>query len=419
MPRPSIRQRTTSPDRPSVICTLACVMVACAALGGCDRKPQAGARQATPAEPVEVRVKPVVTVPTERFLELTGTLFGQEEVTVAAKVPGRIVEISADLGDAVSHGGKLAQVDTTDYVLAVEESRSAWLASLAKLGLTDLPQGDVNLSSLPVVARAEAQAANAQAKLERARKLYDRVPPLISEQEFADIQTQSEVAKTEVQGEQINARAQLADARVRGAALALAGQRLADATVIAPAELPMRYRVAARRVSVGEYVLAGTPLFRLVATDRVKFRGSVPERFAGQIAVDAPARLQAEGYAQPFDARVVRISPAVDATSRAFEIEIGADNPDGRLKPGGFLRARVRTHIDQGARFVPATALSQSTGIHRVYAVRNGQIAELKVRTGETSGELIEVLDLPADVASVIDPARRGLVSGAPARVIE
>lgn len=399
---------------------LAVLFAVCAAQPGCGSDPASGSpRRPAEPQPIDVRLVSVATLPAERYLELTGTLFGQEEVTVAAKVPGRIVEIYADLGDTVASGGRLAQVETTDYLLAVGEARSAWLAALARLGLTELPDGEIDLTALPVVARAKAQAANAVARLERARKLYDRSPPLISEQEFADIQTQSEVAKTEVQGEEISARAQLADARVRGAALALAQQRLADAGVIAPAELPLRYRVAARRVSVGEYVSAGTPLFRLVAVDRVKFRGSVPERFAGQITSGALASLQAEGYPKPFEARVVRISPAVDPTSRAFEIEIEADNPEQRLKPGGFLRARVRTHIDEQARYVPSSALSQFAGVQRLFAVRNAKVVELKVRTGEPRGDLIEVLDLPGDVSAVIDEPRRGVGPGTPVRVVE
>lgn len=400
-------------------CLLA-VVAPWAVQSGCNRQPApptASPGRSAQTEPIEVRVKPVQTLPVERFLELTGTLFGQEEVTVAAKVPGRIVEVNADLGDAVAHGGRLAQVETIDYGLAVGEARSAWLAALAKLGLRELPEGEINLSSLPVVARAEAQAANSLARLERARKLYERSPPLISDQEFADIQTQSEVARTDLRGEEINAQAQLADARVRQAALALAEKRLADASVIAPAELTMQYRVAVRMVSVGEYVSAGTPLFRLVAVERVKFRGSVPERFAGQIIVGAPAFLQSEAYPQPFEARVVRISPAVDPTSRAFEIEIEADNTDGRLKPGGFLRARVRTHTEENAKFVPTSAVSQFAGVQRLFTVRDGKVIELKVRTGETRGELIEAFELPPTVEFVIDQPRRGLAQGMPAGI--
>ncbi len=89
-------------------------------------------RRTAGAGPIDVRLRPVTTLPAERFLDLTGTLFGQEEVTVAAKVPGRIVEIYAGVGDAVLHGGKLAQVETTDYVLASGEARSACLANVPK-----------------------------------------------------------------------------------------------------------------------------------------------------------------------------------------------------------------------------------------------------------------------------------------------
>ena len=56
--------------------------------------------------PIEVRLGRVSTIPVERHLDLTGTLYGQEEVTVAAKVSGRIAAIHADLGDVVERGGE-------------------------------------------------------------------------------------------------------------------------------------------------------------------------------------------------------------------------------------------------------------------------------------------------------------------------
>lgn len=393
-------------------------LIAAAVLGGC--KPATGGaaasqRAAPPA--VEVQLETVQTRPTDRYLELTGTLFGQEDVTVSAKVAGRVVALAADLGDTVDHGQTLAQIDRTDYQLAVQETRSSLLAALARLGLTEMPSSEVDLGSLPVVAKAEAEAANALARLTRARKLFERQPPLMSEQEFADIQTQSDVARTEAQSQRINAQAQLAEAGVRRASLSLAEQRLADATVIAPIELPLRYRVAARFVSVGEYVAPATPLYRLVATERVKFRGSVPERFAGQIAVDAPAQLHVDAYTQPFAARVARVSPAVDPTTRAFEIEIDAANADGRLKPGGFLRARVRAGVDNDARYVPIAAVGQFTGVQRLFSLREGKLVEHKVRTGDRSGEWIEVLDLPPAVTAVVSPLPKSAAPGAPAKI--
>ena len=52
-----------------------------------------------------------------RFTQVTGTLFGDEETTIAAKVEGRVVEVLKDLGDVAMPGDPLVRVDPTDYEL--------------------------------------------------------------------------------------------------------------------------------------------------------------------------------------------------------------------------------------------------------------------------------------------------------------
>jgi membrane fusion protein (multidrug efflux system) len=283
---------------------------------------------------------------------------------------------------------------------------------LANVGLEQLPQGQPNLDSLPVVVRAQAQEANAKARLERARKLYERQPPLISEQDYADIQTQHEVAKTNVASERLNAKSLLAEVFVANASLRKAEQRLKDASIVAPIGKDLQYRVANRRVSVGEVVSVGQPLFRLVASDRVKFRGQVPERFVREVRIGAAAHLSIDGHADPVAATVSRIAPAVDALTRTFEIEIEAANADGSLKPGSFVRAKLNSGRDESARFVPASSVVEFAGVQRLLGARDGKVVEWRVRVGDRENELVEVFGLPAGIDAVIDKPARGLAAG-------
>ncbi len=368
--------------------------------------------------PKDVTLTPVITRAAERTIEITGTLYGEEDVTIAAEVAGRVVAVHADLGDTIDHGGDLAQIDTTDYVLAVDEARASLLAALARVGLIELPAGDIDLTTLPVVARAAAEARNAGARLERARKLYERTPPLISEQDFADIQTQHEVALTNVESERLNARSLLAEARVRQSALAQTQQRVTDARVIAPLEKTIQYRVASRLISVGEVVSEGQALFRIVASDRVKFRGSVPERFSNQIKVGAQVDLIVDGLNDTFDARVARIAPTVDIATRTFEVEVEAENPKGLLKPGGFVRARVTSRTDEMTKFAAQSAVVQFAGVQRVFSVRNGVLVEHRVRVGDIQNGRVELLGVPDGVDAVVDNPTQGTVPGTAVRML-
>ncbi len=385
-------------------------VLGCASLEACQKK---AAHSSVQAEPQTVTLVPVEVRDVDRYVEVTGTLYGEEEVTIAAEVPGRVVAIHADLGDAVASGTPLAQIDRTDYELAVQERRAAWLASLAKLGLTEFPSGEVDLATLPSVARAEAEASNARARLERARQLHERTPPLISDQDYADIQTQYDVAFTGTAVERLSAQSLLAEARVQASGLRIAEQRLADTTAAAPRERQLTYRVAARRVSVGEVVAEGQPLFRLVASDRVKFRGLAPERYTGQVLVGARVMLFTESSPEPFVAQVARVSPAVDIATRSFEVEVEAENRDSRMKPGGFVRARIVVGSKAGARFVPASAVVQFAGVQRVFSVKDGKAVEHRVTLGAADNGRREVLDGLPDVGSVVDQPR-AMTAGTP-----
>lgn len=353
----------------------------CIALIGCERAPAAAASpRSVDAKPITLT--PIVTREAVRQVIVTGTIFGEQDVLVSAKVPGRVREVLADLGDVTDAGATLARIDQTDYTLAVGEQRAALSASLAKVGLPELPEGTIDLAQLPEVARATAEEANARSRLDRARLLYERTPPLISEQDFADIRTQFQVAATTAAVARLNADAQIADARVRASALRTAEQRLADTTITAPRELPLRYRVAERRVSVGELVTQGQALFRLVATDRVKFRGRVPERYAGRVSPGARTSLRIDAIPEPVLASVTRVAPAVDVESRSFEVEIEADNASGALKPGSFAHASIDLGAEAGVRFVPDEAVVTFAGVSRVYSVREGKAVEHRVTLG-------------------------------------
>ncbi len=371
-------------------------------LSGCG---QSGAPVAarSDAPPREVRVVPVERRPIELMVEVTGTLYGEEEIEVSAEVSGRLSAIHADLGDTVPHGGLLARISPTDFELSVSEQEAALKAALAKVGLDALPSEIFEVDSLPVVERAIAQESNAQARLERARRLYDRDPPLISEQDFADIRTQYEVASTSAAVERLNARSLLADARVRASQLRIAQERLADTRIIAPNERQLTYRVAARLASVGEVVTEGRPLYRLVASDRVKFRGQVPERFASQVRAGARAWLVVEGFADRFEAVVARVAPAVDVPSRSFAVEIEAENEGARLKPGSFGRAVIVTGIDQDARFVPDSAVVRFAGVQRVFSVKEGKAVEHRITAGQAINGVTQVLSPLDGVDAVID----------------
>lgn len=368
--------------------------------------------------PTPVSVAPITRMALDRTIEVTGSLFADEDVLVSSKIEGNIEIIEKDLGDAVRPGEMLARIDASDYQLTLERQRAVAAAALAKLGLTELPPDSFDTSKLPTVAKAQAEAGNAQSRLDRATQLFEQSPPLIAEQDYADLQTAYEIATNQASVEQLNAQATLAEARAEVAAIAIAERSIKDAVIAAPVN-PLRpdmaYQVAERRISVGEFVRPGDVLFRLVASDTIKFRAGVPDRF-GALVKEGQRVTVSLGEGLERTGHVSRISPAVDAASRTFVVEVVLDNRDQVLKPGAFAKGRIVVRTDENVAMAPEDAVVSFAGVHRVFSVRNGKAFEHRVRLGDRRDGLVELVGGFLADEVVVDGAA-GLTQDAPVTI--
>ncbi len=369
-----------------------------ASAGGSVASSSPGAERA----PIVVEVVSPTRQPIMRRVRATGTLEADEQTTVAAKVSGRVVEIFRDLGDTVAPATPLVRLDPTDYELARDERARAIEQTLAKLGLTQLTEKGFSVDSLPSVERARLQAANAKGRYDRGRQLAERTPPLISEQDFADLRTTWEVAESDLRLERLTAESTLAEARQLHSQLRIAEQQLADTLHVAPEasmtvaslgsiESPQGYEVAERMVSVGDFVQIGAPLLRLVDTDPIKLRAQIQERRIGAVQLGQRVSVRVEAYPEPFIGRVARLSPTVDPATRTFQAEVTLPNADGRLRPGSFAVAMVDIGEEE-VLTLPASTIITFAGVTKVVVVREGKAAERVVELGERHDQFVEVV---------------------------
>jgi len=373
-------------------------------LAGCGGSKQNNATaNEDPAVPVVL--ERVSVEPVQRGGRGGGTLFGDDQATISSKVAGRITAIYKDVGDRAEPGEPLAQVDREDFVLARQQKELAVREVLSRLGLTELPPEDFDVRKLPTVERTRLEADNAKAKYERGRQLHEQNPPLMSDQDFADLQTAWEVARSNYDVEILTARALISQARTRQAESAIAQQQLDDTVIRAPGivaatavpaqptnsvERPV-YAVTDRYISVGELVTQGKQAFHVVKDDPIKLRAAVPERFIGEVQVGQKTSLQVEAYAERFTGAVSRINPAVDSANRTFEVEIVVANASHRLRPGSFAKGFIETHLDKKVVFAPIEAVLSFAGVNKVFTVKDNKAVEAMVTLGERKGNLVEI----------------------------
>lgn len=222
-------------NRVGAACRLSiAVAIVLTLVAGCRKADANSGRGRSSSGPIPVTVARLEGRGDPASVVCVGSLGGDEETVISAKVAGRVSDVQADIGDRVMPGESLVQLDPTDYNLIVVQKELAVREALSKLNLQDFPSLGFDAQEVPTVQKARLQAENASGKLARGKQLHDQDPPLLSDQDFADLKTAADVADGAYQVELLNAQALLAKAHSRQADLALARQQLTDATVLVP-----------------------------------------------------------------------------------------------------------------------------------------------------------------------------------------
>lgn len=326
-------------------------------------------------------------VPMEDDVAIAGSLAAQDEVGIKSKVAGRLASIAVDLGSVVKRDQPIAQIEQVDYKLRVDQALALLAQAKASLGLAaDDERGDISVDDATGVRQARATLDETRANYERARQLLER--RLIGRAEFDTSQASFARAESEVQRAREDVFQRLAVLKQRKAELALVRQQLADTTIRSPLDGIVQQRTA----SAGEFLAQGADVVRVVRIDPLRLRVEVPERDAARIAVGQLVSLRIDESPHVYTGRVARLSPVLNQQSRTLVVEAEIPNP-GELKPGSFARARIV--LAQGAPVVavPKNALVVFAGIEKVITVQDGHAVERPIKTGRTSGELVEVLE--------------------------
>jgi RND family efflux transporter MFP subunit len=348
-------------------------------------KPQAPAAS-PPAR--EVRVVPAAERALPRTVAATGTLAAEDQVTLSAKVAGRVDSIDIDLGTRIRQGQPLARLDQTDFKLRVDQAEAALQQARARLGLSPAGKDEkVDPEQTAIVRQARAVLDEARLTRDRSVKLLEQ--QLIARSQLDTAEANLQVADGRYQDALEEVRNRQAVLAQRRSELDLARQQLTDTVVLAPIDGAVSQRLTSR----GEYLAVGAPMATLVRIHPLRLRVSVPEREASAVKVGQVVRLAIEGDPTVYSGRVVRLAPIVQELNRTLTVEAEIPNERGLLRAGAFARAEIVTEAAQPIITVPTSSLIVFAGVEKVLVVRSGKTAEVRVQTGRRLGESIEIVD--------------------------
>ncbi|MBI3464985.1 MAG: efflux RND transporter periplasmic adaptor subunit [Planctomycetes bacterium] len=378
------------------------LLIVCAA--GCQQHAlsEQVAEQAV-AQPRPVHVTTAALRDWPSVVRVQGSLLGDEQATIGAKVAGRVREVKVDLGAAVQEGQVLALLDSEDFDLRVQQAEGQLTQVRASLGLKpEDPDSKLDPLKSPPVMQEIALLEETRLSVERARQLSRQNVITVAELDTAE--AAFHVAEARFAAALNGVQEKIALLAMRRAELAMARQLQADAVIVSP----FAGVVQERHVAPGVYLNVGQPVMTLVRTDPLRFRVGVPEREAIRIRHEQTVQIVIEGEPKPYTARVSRISPALDMSSRSLVIEADLSNPDGHLRCGLFAEGEILVGQDERTLAVPARAITEFAGVEKVWVVEDGKAREQQVDTRRRTADWVEIVGGLAPGAQIVSEADEG-----------
>ena len=368
-----------------------CLGLLAAALftAGCAQDKSKTTAAAAPGKAIPVEAAVVELRSAQRLLEVTGTLQPYDRVTLSSELDGRIGRVLVDLGDTVTPGQLLGEIDPEEFRIQVVQAQARLQQAQAQLGLREgQDPRSLRNEDTPEVRRANAILEEAQTNFRRVTELFAEKIGTQQSVDQARSQLKSAQANLALTLEAIETQRAMID-QFR-AALELAQKKLKDTAIKAP----FAGSVSERLVSLGQYVKAQTPMFTIVQTNPLRLRVEVSERLAPSIRAEQAVQLRVDSLpGRTFPARIWRINPSVTEQTRTLQVEALVPNDGGTLRPGMFARASVTSGETVRALMIPAKAVLNFYGVNKIFAVANGKVQDRTVKLGDRYDEFYEVLD--------------------------
>lgn len=369
----------------AALCSVALGAAGCSGGSGgdgsaADTAPEERAPVPVSVSTAEGREQPVT-------LTLDGTLVADEESQLTSVVAGRVVEVFVERGSVVEEGQPIVRLRDVDYRLQAASARAQLEQARARLGMGEggsVPRAE----EMPDVRAALSALELAESSLERAEELARR--GVLPQQSLDESRQRAAQAREQYQTVLNNARASIASLASARTTLSQASTSASEATVRAP----FGGEIAARNVSIGEYVSPQTPVVTLVRTDPLRIEVQVPQQHLMAVRPGQTVRIEVDAVpGRTFEGTVRYVSAAVQRETRGLTVEAVVPNSDRLLRPGLFATARIETGTTQDVAVVPPGAVSTEAGVDRVFVVADGIVQERVVSVAERGEQEIVIVE--------------------------
>lgn len=314
------------------------------------------------AKAPQIKVVEVLKQDVPIYKYFVGQVFGQEDVSINARVQGYLTGIHFIEGDRVKKGDLLYTIDPAEF---------------------------------------NAQVAGQESKVAEAQTMY-----LNSENNLARVKPLAEmdaVSKSELDFANSNRDASLSARKAAEASLEMAKINLSYTKITAP----IGGYIGKTKARIGEFVgRSPGPVivntiskvenirvqFFLTEADYLllaKYAATHKEEMKTEEKVELQLLLS-DGSKHPYTGKVDFINREVDASTGAILVQASFPNPELILRPGQFARVQIRFKNEKDALLIPQRVVSELQGQYSVFIVNaENKIESKSVKIGDKFGDYI------------------------------
>ena len=354
-----LRRLTPSIVAVSVLFALAACGKTDTSTSGGAGKPASEAKAEQPEEGLKLseeeikraglRVVPLEMQDVAETLAVTATIRPNQDriARVVPRVEGRLVSVSANLGQSVNARQPLATLDS----IALGEAHYAWM-------------------------QAQTAQRAAQADFKRAEAL--NADEIISQKDF--LRTKAELEKASAELHAAEGKLRLLGASIK--------QGETNTASIFSVVAPFAGTVIEKKATVGELANSSDALFTVADLSTLWIEANLTEAMLPKVRTGSKASVSVTAYpGEKFTGRVTYIANVLDKETRTIAARIEIANKDGRLKPEMFATAMIETGGNANqALLVPDEAIVLLQGLPTVFVAEHGSFTPKAIEPGDKLG---------------------------------
>lgn len=400
-------------------------------------------------------------------VEISGTVMSEEETTYFAKVNAVIDELNVTEGGSVSNGDKLVTYDTSEIEESIEKAKLAERSTDlgADAAITSLAEGQKKVheaaknydEAVKYVKHYQECVNQLNGQLTEANKIADKMATVEGEmvkiaermkalpddsslvkkytkkekeynkleeqykaynvadikvaletcsEDLADYKAQEAEYKATKEADDPSAGLQMEQQKVSKQAAALDTKSLTDDLAQAQAGVNAEFDgiVSQIKVTKGESVAAGTPLFTISNAKKVKVNIELTKYNLENVKAGQKATVTING--KEYTGEVSEIEK-VAKNNASGTVVVGAsvhlDQPDDDIYLGVEGKVVIEVAKKEQTIAIPLACVNYSTNGTFCYVLEDGKIAKKNIEIGITSDEYAEVLSGIEENAEVID----------------